>query len=205
MAKLVDCATIFQLAFGVNAILPAIVIAYRRTQTNIVRWVSKEVDKHRPEFAIDESEMADFLDFATDLHHGLKSLGWAKRIPITACMISLVVSFFGLLFAATRPDAHLSNGLLWSFAIYSLVICPSLATWYTGLLRFEEKELVKLWVRERTALERLAAAFRKMKDEEKARFPDVASEKKWLEEEIERRKGILRETRWGRFLSKRLP
>ena len=79
MAKLVDCATIFQLAFGVNAILPTMILAYRKTQENIVRWVAKEIDKHEPEFAIDDSDLGDFVDFVTDLNAGLSSLGWAKR------------------------------------------------------------------------------------------------------------------------------
>lgn len=204
MAKLVDCATIFQLAFGVNAILPTIILAYRRTQDNIVQWVSKTIDKHKPEFAIEPSEMGEFLDFVTGLNPGLSALGLGKRIPIVASGISLFASFFGMIFAATTPDRHLGNGILWLFAVYSLVVCPSLVAFYTFLLRFDEQELVKLWARDRRALVNTAAAFREMRDREKARFPDVASEKRWLEAEIERRKAELPDTLLSRLLRKRL-
>ena len=117
-------------------------------------------------------------------------------------MISLVVSLFGLLFAATMPDTNLFNGILWLFAVYALVVCPSLAAFYTSLLRFNERELVKLWSRNRRALINTAAAFREKRDKEKARFPDVESELKWLEAEIERRKANLGDTLLSRLLWK---
>jgi hypothetical protein len=145
MATFIDTASIFQLAFGVNAVLPAVHLAFRRTHESISRRFADELQKQHSEFKFDEWEMSEFRRFVFGSSRGLKFASRAKIVPILMFLIAIVLSFLGLIKAATAPQDTLNSELVWSFAIYSLIVCPSVGLMYELFLGRLEHLIVLRW------------------------------------------------------------
>jgi hypothetical protein len=160
MARLADCASIFQLAFGLNAALPAVSFAFRRAHENITVRFSKEVQNADPEFKFNEWEMVQFRRFVKGSSTGLKFAQRIKVFPILAFGISVLLSFVGLIFGATMPDYALANRWVWTFALFSLVFSPALGLAYEWFLRFLEQAILLNWAESPEAAAETARYFK---------------------------------------------
>ena len=143
MAKLGECASIFQLAFGVNAIVPALYISLHTTRETLENVFANAL-KH-PDFRM-KIELNEALEFASFIVAGARGSRVAGRqliIPGILMGVSVLFSFFGLMGAAICPDVRIPNGILWIFSIYSLFICPGVGFFYETRLRWLRRAMVR--------------------------------------------------------------
>lgn len=145
MAKLSDCATIFQLAFGVNAILPSLLIAYGRTKESIAKRAASAIRDHDPTFVLSEKELYEWTDFIQKSYLILKVSNSFKWIVLGTSACFVLLSFYGLVAAAIGPDDKLADSKLFWFAFLSLLISPLFAFGYESWLR-----LVEYWIATRS-------------------------------------------------------
>jgi hypothetical protein len=160
MAQLQACASIFQLAFGLNAVMPAVFFAYKRTHEKITMRFAKEVQVQAPELKFDEYELIAFRRFVRGMSTGLKFADRVKYLPITLFFIAVVLSFFGLVYGAIRPEGKLDDGLVWGFSIFALLISPLLGLGYEWFLGYLERAVLLSWAESPEAAAEVAAHFK---------------------------------------------
>ena len=124
MARLGDTASIFQLAFGLNAVLPSFVLFYRQTRASIGKSFLKQAAKLKVDLSIDDRDMDQFLEFPESSNAALRISNRLKWIPVGLCGLALLISFWGILHSAITPDNKVGDGFLWAFAVFSLILCP---------------------------------------------------------------------------------
>ena|ERR1041384_1216113 len=167
MAEFIDTASIFQLAFGVNAVLPAVYFAFRRTHESIASRFASELKKIDGEFKFDESEMIEFRRFVYLSSAGLRATDRIKFVPLFLFAGAVAFSFVGLMLAATNPHGSLSNTLVWVFSVYALLISPTIGLLYELWLHQFERLVILSWL-EPANVEFTAKCFRLSLDARRA-------------------------------------
>jgi hypothetical protein len=154
MARLGDCASVFQLAFAVNAVLPAIFLALRRAHRNVASRIATRIEQLKPGLAITDEEMAYLVQWVKDIM-GLAGSEKMKWIPVSTAALSLLGGFVGLVLAATQPTAVIWNSAVWVFAVYSLILTPLIALVYERWLMIMERRLTIAWFEDPEKMEGL--------------------------------------------------
>jgi len=160
MAELVNCASIFQLAFAVNAAVPAVFLAYRRMHQSIAERFARSVQKVDATFTFDDYEMSEFRRYVRGSANGLKIADRVKVVPIGLFSIALVISFVGLVLTATRPQFILHDEYVWAFSIFALAVCPLVGLAYEMFLSFTENLIAVNWAKHREFANETAVYFR---------------------------------------------
>jgi hypothetical protein len=150
MAKLVDCASLFSVAFAVDAVIPALSFAFRSTHERITRRTADAIQKHVPSIVIKEKDVPLLLKFVKGSSVGLRFADRAKAALIGMFLIGMLASFVGLVVSATNPEVHLADWIVWVFAIYTLLVCPALQIGYDRFIRFLEHVLIVKWEADET-------------------------------------------------------
>jgi hypothetical protein len=124
MPRLVDCSSIFQLAFGVNAVLPAVLAEFELVRREAAESLLRKIKEYRPDFQLKERDRIDFVDFTFRSSRGLRHARTVTRltafISVAFCGLSLVA----LCLAALNPEAQLSFKRLLAFVGMTLIIGP---------------------------------------------------------------------------------
>jgi hypothetical protein len=141
-ATLQNTVSIFQLAFGVNAVVPALHVAFRRTQDSLATRLVRDLRKLVPTFELDEKNLERLGLVVSTTLPGLKLANRLKIIPFFMLGTAMVISFFGLVLSAVQPAFELSDGWVWVLSIYILIVCPGSYLLYHALL----KGLERLWI-----------------------------------------------------------
>jgi hypothetical protein len=144
----------------VNAVLPAVSVAFRRTHQHIAMRFADTVKKYDPSLELGERETEHLLKFIKRASVGLNLSDRLKLVPIVASGVAVILSFFGLGFSATQPEYVLSSGLVWSFSIYSLIFCPALVVLYEMWLKFVERGTIAKWAGNKDKIAEIAETFK---------------------------------------------
>ena len=142
MAKLLDCGTIFSIGLAVNAVIPTLVIYFRRTHQQVARFIDAELSKVDPKLAIGEADYPYFLQFVKEMSSGLKFTDKVKYGVIAIVGASLIVCFVGLVLSATDPEYKVANKAVWAFSTFTLLLCPGLVIGFEAWCRFLERALL---------------------------------------------------------------
>ena len=124
MPTLSNCSSIFQLAFGVNAVLPALIADFEFVKKEAANSLLRKIRESRPDFELKERDRIGFVDFVFQSSSGLRHARLVTRA--TAC-ISLAfcgVSLVALCMAALKPEARLSSTRLFEFVGMTLIFGP---------------------------------------------------------------------------------
>jgi hypothetical protein len=159
MANLQNCASVFQLGFGVDAIVPALYFAFRRTQDSLADRLAYEIQKKTPEFYKTEKEVEVLRAFVFNTVPFVK---WSYRlriVPVLFLTIGLVASFFGLVLSAVEPNYDLPNPWVWTFSVYTLLFCPATYFSYRLLLKGLERLWTWKWTVDPGAAQKFVEAF----------------------------------------------
>src|SRR5580704_16440213 len=94
-----SAASIFQLAFGVNAVLPAVYFGYRKTHDSLARYLAEEMNKIDPSFTVGERELIVVRHY---VRYGFPGMRTSRALGLGVAglfALALALSFLGLLFS----------------------------------------------------------------------------------------------------------
>lgn len=126
MPTLAECNSIFQLAVGINAVLPAVLSGFEETRMQAAELFLRKIRECRPDFELKERDRPEFVNFVFQSVNGLR---YARRITrfIGAASVALAASSLGLLvLAALEPLREISREQLYWFVLVSLIVAPAL-------------------------------------------------------------------------------
>jgi hypothetical protein len=137
-----NTASIFQLAFGVNAVLPTVYFAYRRAHDSLAKRLAEEISNIDPSLTFGEREMIVVRHF---VRYGFPGMRLSRSVGfVLAGLFGVAVglSFLGLLLSAINTGGDLADWLVLLFSAFALVLCPVAGILYDRWLWFFEQQVV---------------------------------------------------------------
>ena len=137
-----SAASVFQLAFGLNAALPTLYFVYRKTQDSLARRLAEKMANIDPSFVAGERELIVVRHF---VRYGFPGMGLSRRLGIAVAVlfaIVLVLSFLGLLLSAIKSDCPINEQSVIWFSIFALIVCPLAGICYERWLGYFEEQVV---------------------------------------------------------------
>lgn len=134
--KLSDTASIAQLAFGLNAVMPVLTGHFRSAHTCVAETVEKEVKKHHPDFTVNASDKKAFAEMANSSVYGVKMADKIRPWIFFAACASSLSSFSILVAAATHPDIEFPNIFIFIYATVTVILLPMLYFAWGLFLKF---------------------------------------------------------------------
>lgn len=118
MPTLSASASVFQLAFGINAVISVLISDFESVREEAADSLLRKIREYRPDFDLKERDRIDFIDFTFRSSRGLrhaKAITWLNVFfSLTLCALSLAA----LCWSAFRPDQQISSKLfLWFVAL----------------------------------------------------------------------------------------
>lgn len=136
MPSLADCNSIFQLAVGVNAVLPRLFSGFERTRDQAGELFARKIGECRTDFVLKECDRSDFMHFVFASVSGLRHARTITR-TVAAISIGLVAWSLGMLvMAAVEPTKPISLAELGWFVVLNLIAGPTLYMARNALLRW---------------------------------------------------------------------
>jgi hypothetical protein len=124
MPKLTDCNSIFQLAFGMNAVLPAVIADFEFVRNEVADSLLRKIKECLPQFELKERDRIDFVDFTLRSSRGLRHARTITRLTAFISVAFCAISLVALCLSALNPEAQLSRGWLFAFVATTLVVGP---------------------------------------------------------------------------------
>jgi hypothetical protein len=123
MAQLANCTSIFEVAFGVNAVATAAALYFKVTHREVARRMYAEF---RPPDSPVEGPLAErrFEDFILQASPGLRGARRAYRVLMFVGLGAALTAFIGLMLSATSPQTVIPSAALWAFAIFTIIVLP---------------------------------------------------------------------------------
>lgn len=142
MATYSSSVSIFQLAFAINAALPTVYLAYRHTHESLSNRLAEEMTEIEPTLTFGEREIVVVQHYVRYASPGMQVSRILGRRVAALLVISIALSFLGLLLAAIVPDKKLANSLIILFTIFTLLISPGMSLLYDRWLVYFERQVV---------------------------------------------------------------
>lgn len=139
--KLSDTASIAQLAFGLNAVMPVLTGHFRSAHACVAETVEKEVKKHHPDFTVNASDKKAFAEMANSSVYGVKMADKIRPWIFFAACASSLSSFSILVAAATHPDIEFPNIFIFIYATVTIILLPMLYFSWGLFLKFLIKKI----------------------------------------------------------------
>jgi|GEM_PF-6131404 len=138
MVRLGDCTSIFEIAFGVNAVVAAVAPQFKLTHREVAKRLYAEF---RPPDSPISGPLAEhrFEGFVLRLSRTLRVARRAYPVLMAIGLGTALLAVLGLLAAATCPDHRIPAKLLWSFALVAIVGLPLLYWLYKAFLGWFEQ------------------------------------------------------------------
>jgi hypothetical protein len=135
-------ASIFQLAFGLNAVLPALFLTYRGLQASLARYLVEELRKIDPSLTLGEREMVVVRHY---VRYGFPAIRLSRSLGLGVgglFIVALILSFLGLLMSAIKSDEPLHDWSVILFSVFAVIMCPALGIIYDRWIWFVEQQVV---------------------------------------------------------------
>jgi hypothetical protein len=143
MPTLSASSSVFQLAFGVNAVLPVLISGLEGVREKAADSLLRKIKEYRPEFEIKERDRIDFVEFTFRSSRGLR---YARIITYVTVFISLIfcgLSLAALCWSALEPGQEFSSDLFFAFVGTTLIGGPLLYIARNRFLRWLYFALVR--------------------------------------------------------------
>jgi hypothetical protein len=117
--------SIFQLAVGVNAVLPILVSDYEGMRDRAAESMLRKIRELYPRFEIKERDREEFISFMLRSTNGLRH---AQRLTHSVALLSTMlsaISLAALCWAAIEPDWGISVKQLFTFVGATLIAGPA--------------------------------------------------------------------------------
>ncbi len=118
--------SVFQLACGVNAVLPVLISDFERVKEEAADTLLRKIKEYCPGFELKERERIDFVDFSFRSTVGLRHAHIITRITVIISLVLCGISLAALCWAALKPDHEVSSGLFFAFVGITLIGGPLL-------------------------------------------------------------------------------
>jgi hypothetical protein len=152
--------SIFQLAFGVNAVLPSLISDFESTRKEAADSLLRKIKHYCPDFELKEQERVDFIDFSfrstAGLRHGRAVTHATAFISLLLCAFSLAA----LCWAALKPEEQVSTKFFLEFVGVTLVGGPLLYVGRNAYLKWIYSVLVTYSTNEKRDAELFATCVR---------------------------------------------
>lgn len=143
MVSLSSANSLFELAFAVNAVLPALVSEFERVKSDAADSLLKKVREARPQFELREGDRLEFIDFAYRSSPGLR-LGWYMTRAVSVVSLLLcVLSLGALVWSASRPLEEIPDRDLHIFVALAFAVGPAFYVARDRYLRWIYSALVR--------------------------------------------------------------
>lgn len=142
MSSYGEAASVFQLAFGLNAALPTVYFAYRRTHDALARHLAEEIAKIDPSTTFGERELIVVRHY---VRYGFPAMRNARPLGLAVgglFAIASLLSLVGLVLSAVDAAGHLDNWLVVLFSAFALIGCPIVGTLYSFLMSYSEQQII---------------------------------------------------------------
>lgn len=113
--KLSDGNSVFQLAFGLNAVIPILVASFDDVKEKTAESLLRKIREHQPKFALKENERVDFTEFHFGSNKGLQYARIITRVVICASLIFCGISLGALVWAAVDPEHEIQTSMFYLF------------------------------------------------------------------------------------------
>lgn len=133
---------VFQLAFGVNAVLPILIADFEQVRKQAAESFLSKIKEHRPDFALKEQDRIDFVDFAFRSSRGLRHARMLTYITILVSLLFCGFSLVALCWAAQQPEREISSRLFYWFVGVTLIGGPSFYVARNSYLKWLYRVLV---------------------------------------------------------------
>lgn len=138
MATVGGMASIFQLAFTLNAATGLVYGSFDRTLNALTEFAAKEFQARDASLVLTERKKVELRKFMLRAQKGIWFINRTLFIAEALLLIGLGISFIGLLKSAMTPDAEISATAVVLLSIFLLVIGPGVAVVYATVLKWLE-------------------------------------------------------------------
>lgn len=136
MANISNLNSIFEIAFGVNAVSFALLSRLRKTKQQLASFIENRIKQIDGNFELLETEKRDFVDFVFRSSNGLKIAHYAGLIAASIAAFATFFSIFVLLFSAEYPQIEIPIKDATIISICLLLLCPAIYMLYDRFLGF---------------------------------------------------------------------
>jgi hypothetical protein len=143
MPTLTASTSIFQLAVGVNAILPALISDFEAVRDQVAELFMRQIREHEPDFDIKECDRQEFISFAFMSSRGLRHAKAITNATIAFSVLACGASLAALIWAAIVPEQQISVRQLFAFVGLTLIFGPLLYVARNRFLRWLYSIFVK--------------------------------------------------------------
>jgi hypothetical protein len=126
MPTLAASTSIFQLAFGVNAVLPVLISDFEAVRKQAADSILQKIKEYRPDFQLKERDRIDFVDFTFQSTRGLRHAGIITRLTAFISLALCGLSLAALCWSALKPDQQISSQEFFVFVGATLIGGPVL-------------------------------------------------------------------------------
>lgn len=116
--------SLFELAFGVNAILPALFAGFRDVKEKAADSLLRKIKELHPEFEIAERDRLDFVKYHFDSSRGLRHAKHVTNITAVLALSMCATALVALCLSAAEPNREVPPLLLFSYVGVALVGAP---------------------------------------------------------------------------------
>jgi len=134
--------SIFQLACGVNAVLPVIISDFETVRKEAADSLLRKIKEYCPDFELKERDRIDFVDFSFRSTTGLRHANLITRFTALTSLVLCGLSLTALCWAALKPDQEVSSKLFFTFVGVTLVGGPLLYVSRNAYLKWLYRLLV---------------------------------------------------------------
>jgi hypothetical protein len=124
MPTLSASTSVFQLAFGINAVISVLISEFENVRKEAADSLLRKIREYRPDFDLKERDRLDFMDFTFRSSRGLRHAKAITWINIFFSLMLCALSLACLCWAALRPDEQISSKLFLWFVVFTFFVGP---------------------------------------------------------------------------------
>lgn len=192
-----SCASVLQLGFGLNAVSAAVEIQFKGSFTRLIARLYNDVRPEADQLEGPEVEIA----FSKYIYLSSRGLRIARNIYPFLMLVGaslLFVSFLGLVLGAVDTNQPIADRAVWSYAILSLLVSPTIYWSFQRFLRWFEHKYLEINAATAEQRENVWQHFRDFYplDVQLREIQAFAKDAEELRFELEKSRLLLRLQRW---------
>jgi hypothetical protein len=125
MPTLSASSSLFQLAVGVNAVIPALISDFEIVRNQAADSLLRNIGEYNPAFTLKERDRHAFISFCLKASGGLRLAKVLTHITVSLALSLCALSLGALCWSATQPNREISVQYFFWFVAVTLVIAPS--------------------------------------------------------------------------------
>jgi hypothetical protein len=135
MPTLGASSSIFQLAVGVNAVLPILISDFESVRDQVIESILRNIKEFKPEFNVKANERQEFVTFCLRASGGLKIMIILTRLTLLLSASVSAGSLAMLCWSSIQPGCVISLRQFFWFVGIALVVAPIFYILRNGVLK----------------------------------------------------------------------